>query len=334
MRVKKIRIETGSRLHFGLLDLSGDLGRVDGGVGVAVCRPRLVIEATPSKETVANRRPELVVDVVSTLRHHYGIQDALTVNVTDDYPSHVGLGSSTQFILAVGTAYSRLNNIENSPRELAGILGRAGTSGIGLAAFESGGLIADGGHSFGPKKEKEGFLPSSASPAPPAPVVARIPIDPDWLFDIIVLDTPTTVSGKPEIEFFSRHCPIDPIETGTVARAILSLILPGAATHDIDTFARGINLITTLGFKRYEIANQFNNVKSTIDNLHNITPESFGIGMSSFGPTVFLVSNKDARSDIEHEIMSQINRALDRYGGFHVCTKARNVGASIRLIEN
>ena len=35
----KMQITTPSRLHFGLLDLNGELGRINGGFGVALDKP-------------------------------------------------------------------------------------------------------------------------------------------------------------------------------------------------------------------------------------------------------------------------------------------------------
>ena len=34
--MKRIEITTPARLHFGLIDMNGELGRVDGGVGLAL----------------------------------------------------------------------------------------------------------------------------------------------------------------------------------------------------------------------------------------------------------------------------------------------------------
>ncbi len=302
---------------------------MDGGIGVALRRPRLVLEASLSTSVRANRRSELAAHAIERINEHYGTRGGLDISVVEDYPAHVGLGSSTQFLLAVGTAYCSLKGIKHCARDLATVLGRAGTSGIGLGAFESGGLVVDGGHSYGPGRDKQAFLPSRASPAPPSPIIARVPIPKDWLFDVIVLETPDTISGRAEIDFFSRHCPIDAVETGALARVILSLILPGAVSHDIETFVRGINLIGTLGFKRHEIANQFNNVKATIHNLSNITPKSFGVGMSSFGPTVFLVSQASDRHRYEEEVLSLISTAIADHSGIHILTTARNTGASM-----
>ena len=47
---------------------------------------------------------------------------------------------------------------------LGEIIGRGGTSGIGVFSFDFGGFIVDGGHSL---KSKSSFLPSSASQAKP-----------------------------------------------------------------------------------------------------------------------------------------------------------------------
>ena len=287
------------------------------------------MEASLARSVRANQRSELAAQAIDTINAHYGTTGGLDINVLEDYPAHVGLGSSTQFLLAIGSAYCSLKGIKHSARHLATVLGRAGTSGIGLGAFESGGMIVDGGHSYGPGRDKQAFLPSRASPAPPAPIIVRVPIPKDWLFDVIILDTPDTMSGPPEIEFFSRHCPIDPVETGALARVVLSLILPGAVSHDIETFVRGINLIGTLGFKRHEITNQFKNVKSTIHNLSNITPKSFGVGMSSFGPTVFVISHARDRHRYEKQLLSVISTAISNHNGIHILTTPRNTGASV-----
>ena len=41
-------VEAPARLHFGVLDLRGDLGRRFGGVGAAVPSPSLLLEARPA----------------------------------------------------------------------------------------------------------------------------------------------------------------------------------------------------------------------------------------------------------------------------------------------
>ncbi len=43
----RVKVRTPSRLHFSMVDLRGDLGRIFGSVGVAIDRPNIVLEAEP-----------------------------------------------------------------------------------------------------------------------------------------------------------------------------------------------------------------------------------------------------------------------------------------------
>jgi beta-ribofuranosylaminobenzene 5'-phosphate synthase len=46
----EVTVKTPSRLHFGIIDMRGDLGRIHGSVGVAVDHPHLLLKALPSEE--------------------------------------------------------------------------------------------------------------------------------------------------------------------------------------------------------------------------------------------------------------------------------------------
>jgi len=101
---------------------------------------------------------------------------------------HVGLGGGTQLGIAAGKALCELYHRPATAREIASIINRGGTSGIGTAAFEGGGFLIDGGHTFGPGKEKVDFRPSSASIGIRAPpVIARHEFPKSWK---ILLATP------------------------------------------------------------------------------------------------------------------------------------------------
>ena len=49
----RVFVEAPARLHFGVLDLRGDLGRRFGGIGAAVPAPSLLLEARPAAELEA-----------------------------------------------------------------------------------------------------------------------------------------------------------------------------------------------------------------------------------------------------------------------------------------
>jgi beta-ribofuranosylaminobenzene 5'-phosphate synthase len=326
----KIRIETGARIHFGLLDLTGDTGRIDGSLGLSLSQPELVIEAEPHDSVESNERTELVRFALSKLNDHFDRSEGLRVDVVESYEQHVGLGSSTQFLLSIGKAYCELYHLPSSPREIAGILGRGSTSGIGVAAFEKGGFILDAGHSFGPGLDKQTFLPSRAAEAPPAPVIYQGHFPSDWIIDIVVPSHGTGLSGQEEIDFFQAHCPIDPRETSSIAHVVLSLVLPGVIECNISTFTRGINLLTTLGFKKFEIDYQFNDLKLTLQNLKDITHNAVAIGISSFGPTLFMIWNKKSRSKYCEPAFGEVETLLLKHGGNIYTTTSRNNGAIIK----
>jgi beta-ribofuranosylaminobenzene 5'-phosphate synthase len=44
-------IETPSRLHVTLIDLNGKYGRIDGGVGITIREPKLILEAEKGYES-------------------------------------------------------------------------------------------------------------------------------------------------------------------------------------------------------------------------------------------------------------------------------------------
>jgi len=51
---RRVVVETGSRIHLGLIDLHGGSGRVDGGIGIALADPRVLLEARQSAEIQVN----------------------------------------------------------------------------------------------------------------------------------------------------------------------------------------------------------------------------------------------------------------------------------------
>src|SRR6185503_12013462 len=97
-------VETAARLHFGLLDLRGDLGRRFGGIGAAAPAPTLLLSATPAAtvEATGDDAERAAEFARRFLAHHRETRPAGgRVHVHRALPSHVGLGSGTQLALAV-----------------------------------------------------------------------------------------------------------------------------------------------------------------------------------------------------------------------------------------
>lgn len=302
-----VRISTPSRLHFGLIDLNGELGRIDGGAGVAISRPRNVLSACSSDAfRVRGADPELIAGIARRICDRLGKPlPHLEISVEEQIHNHAGFGSKTQISLALAYLICQEYGITYaSIEELARLVGRGGTSGIGVRAFDRGGFILDCGHSFGTGKEKDSCLPSSASKAKLSPQVLRCDVPEEWRF---VLVTPLNYEGShgaSEVDVFQSHFPVPAAEVDRICRIVLMQMVPGILEKDIGTFGSALNSIQTLGFKNVEIQLKAPLVPNMLAIMN--TNGSFGSGMSSFGPTVFGLADSDRRAE-------QIQKAVCDY---------------------
>ncbi|OPY27082.1 MAG: Beta-ribofuranosylaminobenzene 5'-phosphate synthase [Methanocella sp. PtaU1.Bin125] len=294
----KVTVSTPSRLHFGLIDFNGGLGRIDGGAGVAISRPRNVLSACSSDAFRVNGpNPALVKDIARKICDKLGkpLPD-MEITVEEEICNHAGFGSKTQISLALAYVISRKYGITYaSVDELARLVSRGGTSGIGVRAFDRGGFILDCGHSFGPGKDKTSCLPSSASKAKVSPQVMRCDVPEHWRF---VLVTPLNYEGshgKSEVDIFQSNFPVNAAEVERICRIVLMQMVPGILEKDIATFGAAINGIQTLGFKNVEIQLKAPLVPNMLAIMNN--NGSYGSGMSSFGPTVFGLADSERKAE-------------------------------------
>ncbi len=309
-----LKITTPSRLHLTLIDLNASIGRVDGGVGITLDAPVISIKAEKSDIIEIRGKSEHAERMRTSAAMLLPEGAGIRIEIEKDYPSHIGLGSGTQAALASAMAVNKLYNLGLSAYELAIKAGRGGTSGIGVAAFESGGFILDGGHKF---SEKKAFLPSAASKLPPAPVLLRKDF-PDW--DIVVaVPEQKGASLKNEVNIFQKECPIPLQEVEKLSHIILMQLLPALVEEDIVTFGESINKIQEIGFKKKEVELQPVSAKL----MQALREEgAYGAGMSSFGPTVYAFG-EDAGN------LKKIAEEFLGEKGMVFITKARNEGARI-----
>ncbi|BCU68403.1 beta-ribofuranosylaminobenzene 5'-phosphate synthase [Sulfolobales archaeon HS-7] len=271
-----------SRIHITLIDLEGKYGRIDGGIGLALSNPKIVISDG------------------NCSTDHLGVSYCLE----EDYPSHVGLGHTTQVRMAISSLYLAKRGEYFKSEKIIKLSGRGGTSGVGIYAFIHGGLIVDGGHST---KVKPKPLPSDFSPAPPPPLLIRLNFP--WK---IYLNIPEgkRVFGKEELQAFKREVS----GIGDLSRVIFLKLLPAVIERDLSDVLDAISLIQRLGFKRIEVEMQSEKVKEL---MRLMEKKGFHPGISSFGPCIytFVQSRKEGE-----ELVS-------RFGGF--ITEPNNNGAKI-----
>ncbi len=325
-------IETPSRLHLTLIDLNGIYDRIDGGVGITIEKPSLHLKAQPAEgiDVVFSKSKVLT----ESLAHDYTLKiinsatrtmEALSINggfkftVKTPYPPHSGLGSGTQLSLAVAKLISKMNNVDLKASDLAKIVGRGGTSGIGVESFENGGFIIDGGHKI---IEKPNFLPSSASTASPPPIIARYDFPLDWKIILTIPDVERGVSGAEEIDAFKNYCPIALNEVEKLSHILLMKLMPAVIESDLDSFGNAVNTIQDIGFKKIENKLQNPIIANIMDDLR--IAGAAGVGMSSFGPTIYAVTDTN-----EQNIVDAAEESLRNVGGEIITTSARNFGARL-----
>ncbi|MBK5113361.1 MAG: hypothetical protein KGD59_12045 [Candidatus Heimdallarchaeota archaeon] len=328
----KIKIETPCRLHFGLIDLNGQLGRINGGLGVALEQPGWEVKGwiTEKIGPKLSHSPSLI-SVINKFDNYFKTKtNDFKLKITKRIPQHIGLGSNTQFCLAIGTILAKIHNIETSVVEIANVVKRGGTSGIGVAAFEKGGIILDGGHTFGPGKQTESFKPSSVSTAPPPPIIFSHNPPKNWHFVLLTPRTEQGAFGKKEIDLFSDNCPIPEKEVEKLSRLILVKILPAIIEKDIQAFGEGLTEMQT-NFTRFGMHRYKKGIVYDLLNYARNNQGIFGSGISSFGPTVFALTDDEKKAE---KIIREVNDTFPKNEfDLILSSKVNTTGAKIEKMK-
>ena len=324
----RIKISTPARLHFGLIDMNGERGRIDGGVGLALESPHTIIEAGKAAEIDVQCASEVefeprIVEALAVVRDRYRL-DNVALKIAERPLPHVGLGSATQSLVGAAQAYCRLYGLEKSSLELASLVGRGGTSGIGTAAIETGGFLIDGGHRFRRgNTSKQEYTPSgSTTGIAPPPILTRYDF-PDW--DILIaVPLGEGASGLREVTLFKVVCPIPLEQVEAMCHILLMQMMPSVLERDLAAFGEAMEAYQNLGFKVFEFRAQ---TRLLLDCLQFIRDNGgVGAGMSSWGPSLFAFG----------EDLSDLHKKLKAWlavngGGEVVLTKADNQG--LRVLE-
>ena len=296
-------IRAPSRLHMSLIDLNGSYKRIDGGIGLALSDPQFVLESQETnekgytlefaddiREDSREECMEKIPKAAEKIAEICGIESGFHFKVLEAYRPHSGLGSGTQISVCTAHLMTETVGQKFTSRELSTMVGRGGTSGIGTFAHDLGGFIVDGGHSL---EEKPGFLPSSASKAKPATLIARYEFPEDWNILLAMPEVEETMHDQAEVNVFQTYCHIPKTEVEQVSHLILMNLLPALIEKDIVNFGWAIKELQKVGFNKLEhsLDDHYLPTMEAIDNAG-----AYGTGISSFGPTLYTVfddNNKD-----------------------------------------
>lgn len=345
-----VRVETGARLHFGFQNLSLARERLYGGVGVALTEPRVVVEAERADDTrVGHDDTRLehddtrlehddarggrgsVVDASASLSalvdrvvEVLGVPGA-HVRAVETLPRHVGLGSGTQHALAVYAAVARAYDRPVDVRAASPRLGRGGRSGVGVATFESGGVIVDGGH---PVERFTTETPARGEWTVP-PVVARHPVPDDWRFVLAIPGGEGRHGVGEDASMRSAIERADPDIADELAGVLTRRVLPAIVENRPWAFGRAVGTFGRLNGAWYadEQGGVYRPPAGAIVDALSGSDALAGAGQSSWGPTVYAVSTA---SHVD-EARAAARAALDAAGsdGAVVVARGRNEGATV-----
>jgi beta-ribofuranosylaminobenzene 5'-phosphate synthase len=215
------------------------------------------------------------------------------LSITQSIPEHVGLGSKTATLMALGQAISRHFSLELDYLEIARIVRRGGTSGVGVHASQFGGIVVDRGHRY--PDEKSGFLPSSASGAPPPALLQRSSAPENCVVLHFRLAS-MGLSGSSEKAFFQKNCPIPSRETTEILKIVDDILLPSIRERSIDRLNYALDSMQYLGLKAREWDIQSYATRSFREAWERLRcRRQFAslppVCLSSLGPTLFMLSD-------------------------------------------
>ena len=280
-----------ARLHLGFLDPAATLGRRFGSVGLVLDGLDTTVElagadtdrfdACPGGEAALVR----AIGHLGALRAATGIAAPVRLALHAAPAMHAGLGSGTQLALAVGTAFSRRFDLGLDSRALAVLLGRGARSGVGIAGFDHGGLLLDGG----PRAD-----------GAPAALLARQALPAAWRVVVALDPRVQGLSGAGEKAALATLPPLPHAVSAEICHEVLMRLLPGAADAAFEPFAAAVSHIQRMLGEHFAPAQQGRRYTSAAVGAlmdwigaHALA----GIGQSSWGPAgfAFLRSADEAR---------------------------------------
>lgn len=292
----KVFVQAPARLHFGVLDLRGRLGRCFGGLGAAIPSPSVLLAASPADEVSAQGPDaERAVDFARRFLAFHGLPGGVRLVVHQTIPSHAGLGSGTQLGLAVARALAELRGLPTDPIELARAVARGKRSAIGTWTFALGGFIVEGGRRIGSEEM--------------APLLARFSIPESWRCIVAVPLGPRGLSGDAEASAFEQ-LPVPPDrEVERVSHLVLMQLLPALVEADLASFGEALSAVQRITGSWFSESQGGTFVPGPTDRLVSDMAAwgAAGVGQSSWGPAAYgLVEGDSAAQELAGRVRGVI----------------------------
>ena len=310
-----VRVNAPARLHLGFLDLNGDLNRKFGSLGLAIDQPVTELALVRSNSDVVEGVEQArALRALQRYKSLLKLQSCYRLAIKSAIPAHAGLGSGTQLAMAVGAALAQMEGLETELRALAEMQNRGARSAIGMAAFERGGFVVDGGR---------------GRPDHAPPVLARSIFPTQWRILLVLDKQRVGVHGEGEMAAFETLPPMSAAISQEMCRVVLMQLLPALAEQDIDAFGAAVRVVQQYNGEYFSSAQgggvwSSPLVEKTVKRMAELG--GVGIGQSSWGPTGFAFVESPAKAAL---IRDNVERAATAEGLKIITASGRNHGAKI-----
>ncbi len=314
---QKIRVRAPARLHLGFLDPDGALGRQFGSIGLAISDPatEIVINRADQTDLSGYEQPR-AQKLLATFQKALNIEGQINVAIKSAIPAHAGLGSGTQLALALSAGLQTIAGQKVISDDLGAIVSRGARSAIGIAAFEHGGFIIDGG-----KSDAEH----------PPPVIAHAKVPEQWRI-VLALDTQAQgIHGKRELEAFAKLSPLSKTTAAHLCHVTMMQMLPALHDQDLAAFGAAVSEMQSIVggyFAPAQGGSAFASprVEQIVRKMGDLGGQ--GLGQSSWGPTGFaFFKSPDAAERLYTTLVEEAKASgLDLQ-----VVSGRNHGAQINL---
>ncbi len=240
------------------------------------------------------------------------------VEIEQEIPPHIGLGSGTQLGLAIAKGLAGMAGQTHVPAvQLASCVGRGLRSGLGTHGFDVGGFLVDGG------KQRASTV---------APLISRIEFPGTWRIVLVWPRDMEGLSGSAEREAFDQMAPM-PVKTSeALCRLLLLQILPSIAEADSENCSAGLGEYGRI-VGEYFSPWQGGVLSSPL--MREIAAKIHamgyhGVGQSSWGPTMFVLCRDDAHAE---DFCSEFKQSSNTSDCDVQVVAPLNCGATARVVE-
>ncbi len=330
-----VEVQSSARLHMGFFDLHGGLGRQFGSIGLSIDDPIMAVRVTKAEAFSLHLPKE---DVVALNQHHPASEKSfetlvsrihhmmttlecpqgVTVEITSRIPSHAGLGSGTQLALSIGMALNTLFDLGLTVAAIAQKTGRGNRSGIGIAAFERGGLIIDGGRAHNAPNETP-------------PILARYAFPNAWCVLLIEDCAQAGIHGEAELHAFKTLPAFSEDLAAHLCRHVLMQTMPAMMSEDLVTFGASIHALQTHVGDYFAPAQGGRYASRAVGEVleYLLANDAPCVGQSSWGPTGFAIfENADIANQYLTQLKDTFSTTENKSLAFKLC-HANNNGAVV-----